>query len=218
MPSTTIRRAAVAAALAVIGVISTVAASRPSEAVAAESVEAEAAWLKGLNGKHRQLFDSPAPEGGIPLVHIMNFLDTYNSAFGVKDKDINAVGTFYGKTTFHGLNDAMWTKYRIAEFLKPLGVADAGASANPWRTAPTILGMSLPQASVESLQQRGAKFIICNNALSIFSGMLAQSQGLDPKAVYADMKANILPGVELVPAMVIAIGQAQEAGLAYHRQ
>lgn len=220
MSSVITRRVAIVASLAVIGVISTVAASRPAEAVAAEASEsvAEPKWLAGLKAPHRQLFDSPAPEGGIPLVHIMNFLDTYNKAFGVPDSKINAVGTFYGKTTFHGLNDAMWTKYRIAEFLKGVGVADVGATPNPWRTAPTILGMSIAPASIESLQKRGATFIICNNALGIFSGMLAQSQGLDPKAVYEDMKANILPGVELVPAMVIAIDQAQQAGISYHRQ
>jgi hypothetical protein len=32
------------------------------------------------------------------------------------------------------------------------------------------------------------------------------------------MKANILPGVILVPGMVVAIEQAQKAGLTYHRQ
>ena len=78
--------------------------------------------------------------------------------------------------------------------------------------------MSLPQASIESLQGRGATFILCNNALQIFSGLLAQQRGLDPKAVYEDMKANILPGVALVPAMVIAIEKAQEAGFTYQRQ
>jgi hypothetical protein len=36
--------------------------------------------------------------------------------------------------------------------------------------------------------------------------------------VYEDLKANILPGVELVPAMVIAVEQAARAGLSYHRQ
>ena len=36
--------------------------------------------------------------------------------------------------------------------------------------------------------------------------------------VYADLKANILPGVTLVPGMVVAIEKAQERGIAYHRQ
>lgn len=176
------------------------------------------AWLAGLKGKHRQLFDSPAPAGGIMLVHIMNYYDTYNKAYNVAGADINAIGTFYGATTFHGLNDAMWAKYRLGEFLDATAVDGTPATSNPWRTAPQILGMTIPQASIVSLQNRGGTFIICNNALQIFSGLLAQKRGLDPASVYEDMKANILPGVTLVPAMVIAIEKAQTAGFTYHRQ
>jgi hypothetical protein len=177
------------------------------------------AWLKGLTAKHRQLFDSPAPAGGVPLVHIMNYYDTWNKAYNVADKDIDAVGTFYGSTTFYGLNDAMWAKYRLGEFLDAKDPATGKpAVANPWRTNPNILGLSLPGASIEALQKRGATFILCNNALGIFSSLLAKSRGLDADAVYADLKANILPGVELIPGMVVAIEQAHAAGLAYHRQ
>lgn len=212
------RRLALVGLLTITGVATAVVTARATEPSVASSLEQQAPWLAGLKGDHRQLFDSPAPGGGIPLVHIMNYLDTYNAAFKVPDSRINAVGTFYGTATFHGLNDAMWTKYGIADFLAGLGVEKAPAAGNPWRTAPTALGMTLPAASIESLQKRGTKFILCNNALTILSGMLAQSKGMAPATVYADMKANILPGVELVPAMVIAIEQAQKAGIAYHRQ
>ena len=175
-------------------------------------------WLKGLNGKHKQFFDFPATGGGIPLVHMMNYYDTYNKAYGVPDTDIDAVGTFYGSTTFHALNDAMWAKYQLGEFLKENDPSGKPATANPWRTAPVVLGMTLAPASIESLQKRGATFIVCNNALTIFSGLLAQARGLDAKVVYDDLRANILPGVELIPGMVVAIEQAQRAGLSYHRQ
>lgn len=175
-------------------------------------------WLKGLQGKHRQFFDSPSANGGIPLVHIMNYYDTYNSAYGIPDADIDAVGTFYGSTTFHALNDAMWAKYQLGEFLKENAPSGQPATANPWRTAPVVLGMTLAPASIEALQKRGATFIVCNNALTIFSGLLAQARGLDAKVVYADLRANILPGVELIPGMVVAVEQAQKAGLSYHRQ
>jgi hypothetical protein len=90
--------------------------------------------------------------------------------------------------------------------------------ANPWRAAPVILGMDLAPASIEALQKRGATFILCNNALTIFSGMLAKARGLDAAVVYEDLKANILPGVELIPGMVVAIEQAHTAGMSYHRQ
>ncbi|MGH7717650.1 MAG: hypothetical protein ACREON_02240 [Gemmatimonadaceae bacterium] len=175
-------------------------------------------WLKGLAGKHRQFFDSPDPGGGIPLVHIMNYYDTYNKAYGVTDRDIDAVGTFYGATTLYAVNDAMWTKYRIGEFLKTNDATGKAVVANPWRASPVILGMTLPQASVESLQKRGATFIACNNALTIFAGMLAKARSLDANTVYQDLRSNLLPGVELIPAMVIAVEQAQVAGVAYHRQ
>lgn len=78
--------------------------------------------------------------------------------------------------------------------------------------------MTLPQAGIETLQRRGATFIFCNNALGIFAGLLAKARGLESDAVYADLKANILPGVELIPGMVVAVEQAHAAGLSYHRQ
>jgi intracellular sulfur oxidation DsrE/DsrF family protein len=175
-------------------------------------------WLKSATGKHRQLFDFPAPAGGIPLVHMMNFYDTWNKAYTVPDKDITAIGTFYGNTTFFGVNDAMWAKYKLGEFLNEKDAAGTAFTKNPWRTAPTVMGMVLAPASIEALQKRGATFILCNNALTLLSGMVAKARGADEKVVYEDMKANILPGVELIPGMVVAIEQAHKAGIAYHRQ
>lgn len=175
-------------------------------------------WLTGLNGKHRQLFDTPAPGNGVALVHVMNYYDTYNTAFKVPDKDVNGVLTFYGGTTFHALSDAMWAKYRLGEFLGEKDGKGVAYTANPWRANPTVMGMAMAAASVESLQKRGATFIVCNNALTVLSGMVAGARGMDAKAVYEDMKGNILPGVKLVPAMVIAIEQAQKAGFTYLRQ
>jgi len=197
----------------------TLAASTRSQSPRRAPLVPSSRWLNGLKAKHRQFFDNPSPNGGIALVHVMNYFDTYNKAFGVKDADINAVLTFYGATTFYGLNDAMWEKYRLGEFLETNDPATGKpATSNPWRTAPVVLGMTIPQASIESLHKRGATLILCNNALEIFVNLLAEKRGLDPKTVYADMNANILPGVDLIPGMVVAIEQAQRAGLSYHRQ
>lgn len=212
--------------LAVAATLVAAIAARPSASTAAV-VNADTAsvsapsdrWLKNLTGKHRQLFDAPAPGGGILLIHMMNYYDTWVRDYGAKDSEINGVGTFYGTTTFYGVNDAMWAKYKIGEFLETNDPATGKpATTNPWRTNPNIMGMSLPAASIESLQKRGATFILCNNALGIFAGMLAKARGLNSDAVYADLKANALPGVEVVPGMVVAIEQAHTAGLSYHRQ
>ena len=205
-----------AAALALIA-SATAMYVRPTQLEASSAAPADV-WLKNVTAKHKQLFDFPTSGGGIPLVHIMNYYDTWNKAYGVSDKDIDAVGTFYGATTFFGVNDAMWAKYRIGEFLKENDGSGAPATKNPWREAPVVLGMELRPASIESLQKRGATFILCNNALGIFSGLLAKARGLEANVVYEDLKANILPDVELIPGMVVAIEQANTAGLSYHRQ
>ena len=211
---------AVAATVTIAGARVGIAAAEPAKALATRPGPKEPSnkWLDGLTSKHKQFFDAPTANGGVPLVHVMNYYDTYNKAFNVKDADIDAVLTFYGATTFYGLNDAAWAKYQIGEFLETNDATGKPATANPWRAAPVVLGMTLPQASLESLHKRGATLILCNNALTIFSALLAQKRGLDPNAVYQDMKANILPEVELVPGMVVAVEQAQRAGLSYHRQ
>lgn len=216
--STTSARRLAAGAAALVLLASIVAMSADASRFDARADAPADVWLTKLNGKHRQLFDSPASNGGIPLIHILNYMDTWNKAYGVADKDINAVGTFYGATTFHGVNDAMWAKYRIGEFLGEKDAAGVPVTANPWREAPVILGMELRNASIESLQKRGATFILCNNSLGIFANFLAKARGLPGDAVLADLKANILPGVELIPGMVVAIEQAQAAGVSYHRE
>ena len=221
------RRAAFAALLVIVTASAGLAAaagslhatSTSSSTTTVSPIEPSNAWLGKLKGKHRQFFDNPSVNGGVALVHVMNYYDTYNKAFGAKDADIKAVLTFYGATTFFALNDAVWAKYKLGEFLGENDPATSKpATANPWRSAPVVLGLTLPGASIESLSKRGATLILCNNALQIFSGLLAQKRGLDPAAVYQDLKANILPGVELVPGMVVAIEQAARAGLSYHRQ
>jgi intracellular sulfur oxidation DsrE/DsrF family protein len=176
------------------------------------------AWLDAITAPNRMLFDANAANGGVPLAHVMNYLNTFNTVYGVPDRDVDAIFTLYGQITLTGLNDAMWAKYRLGEFLGERDAAGALLTANPWRTAPTIMGGPIPAASIESLQKRGATFILCNNALTIYSRRVAAARNLDPAVVYEEMKANILPNVTLVPAMVIAIDRAQQRGISYHKQ
>jgi hypothetical protein len=219
---TRIRRSVTSAFLAIVSATLAVVA-RPTPvhaqhalASASASIQPSNHWLDGLTAKHKQFFDNPSPNGGIALVHVFEYYETYNKAFGVKDADVNAVLTFYGGTTFFALTDAAWAKYQLGDFLQENDPATGKpALKNPWRSSPTILGMSLPSMSMEALQKRGATLILCNNALEIFSGLLAPGSIQDR---LRGLKANIIPGISLVPGMVIAVEQAQRAGLTYHRQ
>ena len=71
--------------------------------------------------------------------------------------------------------------------------------------------------SVDTLQKRGVVFLMCNTALRLTSQALAKARNETPEAVYDDLKASRLPGTILVPAMVVAINRAQEAGFTYLR-
>ncbi len=175
-------------------------------------------WLDRLTGTHRTLFDMPNWNGGLPMVHILNYMNTYNTAYGVKDGDINVVGTFYGATTLAAANDAMWAKYRLGELLDEKDPSGAHWTRNPWRAVVYAEGLTIPAASTEAIQRRGGLFIACNNALTFFFDMIAKERQATRATVEADIRANLLPGVVVVPAMVIAIEKAQGKGLAYNRQ
>lgn len=77
--------------------------------------------MREVNGKHRCLFDFPQHKGGLPLLHMLNFLNTYANVYKLPAGQVSAVGTFYGlgPSSSIGLafTDAMWEKYRIAEHL-----------------------------------------------------------------------------------------------------
>jgi hypothetical protein len=211
------RLAAVAAA-AGVSAVPRVMFAEPSVATPVEDE-----WLNKLTAKHRQFFDFPTYSDGLPLVHMLNYYETLNKAYNVKDSDINTVGTLYGapgSTTLFAFNDAMWAKYKLGAILKFNDhKTNQPATRNVWRTDPEIAGLMVaPPASIEALQKRGALFLLCNNALNLWAGLVAKENNADQAAVLADLKANMLPGVVLVPGMVVAIQMVQDKGIAYNRQ
>ncbi|MEP6574354.1 MAG: hypothetical protein ABJD11_16765 [Gemmatimonadota bacterium] len=193
---------------------------KPAELLARtipDSPDAKDMWLHGLKGKHRQLFDMPTPNGGIPLLHVRNFLETYKAAYGATDKDVNAVATLYGQSTVLAFSDDMWEKYKFGTILK---INDAAGQpltrnmfAHPKEGDPFAFGFL--DSSIEALQKRGVVFILCNNALNFWVGQLAKGGMGTNEQIRADLLAHTLPGIVLVPGMVVAINRAQEAGLSY---
>jgi hypothetical protein len=68
---------------------------------------------------------------------------------------------------------------------------------------------------IKRLQERGAMFCACDLATKVYSNAVATKMNLDPKEVYEDWVAGILPNVQLVPSGVWALGRAQEHGCGY---
>jgi hypothetical protein len=195
-------------------------------------------WIKNVKGTHRCLFDFPQHKNGLPLLHILNYLNTYSEAYKTTPGQVGAVGTFYGiggqSSIPLAFNDAMWAKYDLGAYtglkdgsgkphtrnvLNKPTPADLNLLMEVVQSPPIpMLAGVLPALGIESLQKMGTTFLLCANA---FGGWCAEleARGKGKMAdIQAELKANMLPGVTIVPAMVIAIEAAQGAGIAYNRQ
>ena len=205
--------------------------------VAAQEADADA-WLKEVKGTHRALFDFPQHKNMFPQLHILNYLNTYSTAYKASPGQVGAVGTFYGMGTQASIplafNDTIWAKYSLGEYT---GLKDAAGKAYTRNVfnrptgndlhllmaaiqTPNIAPFAeyMPAMGIESLQKMGTKFILCANALGGWILEL-EARGKGKAAdIEKDLKGNILPGVTIVPAMVIAIEKAQVAGITYNRQ
>jgi intracellular sulfur oxidation DsrE/DsrF family protein len=58
-------------------------------------------------------------------------------------------------------------------------------------------------------------FCACNMALTVFSAVFAQNMNMDAAEVKKDLLSGILPGIQVVPSGVWAVGRAQEHGCNY---
>ena len=195
-------------------------------------------WMREVRGTHRCMFDFPQHRNGLPLLHILNYLSTYAAVYKVAAGQVGAVGTFYGlggqASISLAFNDAMWKKYGLGEYTALKDAAGKPYTRNvlarPTKDdlhvliqviqSPTIpaLAETMPGIGIENLQKMGAKFLLCANALGGWCLELeARGKGKAPD-IEKELRANLLPGIAIVPAMVIAIEKAQEAGIRYNRQ
>lgn len=183
-------------------------------------------WLDKLTGAHRCLFDFPEHGDGFPLIHMYNYINTYKAAYATKPGEVNAVGTFYfaGPTSSFplGFNDAMWAKYKFGALLnltdpKTGKPSERNMFNQPMVGDPVLFGGQMAAASIENLQKIGGLFLVCNNALMFWVSQLAAAGG-SAATIEQDLRTNTLPGVVIVPAMVIAIEKAQSRGIAYNKQ
>ena len=195
-------------------------------------------WIKEVKGTHRCLFDFPQHKGGAPLLHILNYLSTYQAAYKTTAGQVAAVGTFYGignqASISLGFNDAMWAKYGLGDYL---GLKDTSGKAytrnvfnQPTKNdlhllmaavqTPTIPGFAdaMPALGIGSLQKMGTTFLMCANALDGWCQELEVRGKGKAADIQKELRSNLLPGVTIVPAMVIAIELAQNAGIRYNRQ
>ena len=210
------RLAAAAAALALVG-------ASPNPLIAEVPIEPAGDtspgddWMRELKGKHRSVFDMSAHRNGKPLTQAKNYLDAWRDAFKVPESDVNLVVGVHGDAIPLVLTDALWSRFKIGEQYE---VTDGGTGAPGIRNVFTSVnatagGLVTPEQSIEGLQKRGVRFLICMNTIAGATKKLAAAHLGSADEIHAALMGGLLPGVITVPAMVVALTQLQERGLKY---
>lgn len=184
------------------------------------------AWIGGLTGTHKQFFDIPFHNNGVPLLLAYNFHNTYARAYGTKPGEVNAVISCYGAPGLPasipmGWNDGIWDRYRVSELIGLKDTSGGHLTRNvfydPKAGDPVLMNGAATHASLKNVMAMGSTVLMCNNSLVGWCRYM-EGQGRGKAAeIEADIRANLIPGIILVPAMVIAINKGQAAGLTYIR-
>lgn len=176
-------------------------------------------WFDKINGKHRVVFDSPHPNEIFPFAWPRVFLIT-NEATGSPAKDCSVVVVLRHHSVCYAFENRIWEKYSFGEHFKANKPSTKDpAQVNPfWKPAEgtyKIPGVGAIKIGVNELQDDGVMFAVCGAAINVNATVVAQKMGLQQEDVKKDWMSGLLPGMQVVPSGVWALGRAQEHKCAY---
>ncbi|MFZ1677205.1 MAG: hypothetical protein WAT91_08030 [Saprospiraceae bacterium] len=185
------------------------------------------AWFDKVKGSHRVVYDAIKPNEIFPFAWPKVFLMT-NAATGTPETDCGVVVVLRHDAICYAFKDKIWAKYNFGEVFNAgeIGPAFQAADAatavktrNPfYMTKPgdfAIPGVGPVPIGITELQASGVMFCVCNAAMTVFSTVLAGKMGMKPEDVMNEWKAELIPGIQIVPSGVWALGRAQEHGCKY---
>lgn len=184
-------------------------------------------WFDKIKGRHRVVYDATRPHEIFPFAWPKVFLMT-NEATGSPASDCGVVVVLRHDAIPYAFQDLMWAKYNFAEVFKAqehgaafqaVDAATATKTRNPfWNTSPGDFkapGLGAIDIGIKGLQKSGVMFCVCGAAMTVYSNAIAGMMKLNADDVMKDWKANIIPGIQIVPSGVWALGRAQEHKCAY---
>ena len=172
-------------------------------------------WLKALKGKHKQVFDAPAINGGFPFMFAGTYLQTMMEHYKLSPADISAMVVVRHFGVGLALQDSVWEKYALG---KMFNVTDPATKEPALRNifykskAGDMLNI---EASADKLLAKGVVIGACGLAMKVMSGMASAGAGVKPDVAYAEWRAGLLPGVYELPSGVLGVAKAQEIGCTY---
>ncbi|MEO6490781.1 MAG: twin-arginine translocation signal domain-containing protein [Ferruginibacter sp.] len=176
-------------------------------------------WFNQIKGKHRMVFDATQPHDMFPFAWPKVFTLT-NAATGTPEKDCSVVVVLRHAAIGYAMEDSLWSKYNFGELFKADDhLTKKPATRNPfWKPTPgeyKVPGLGPVAIGINELQENGILFCVCNMALTVYSAIVAEQMKMDAAQVKAEWMKGILPGIEVMPSGVWAVGRAQEKGCAY---
>ncbi|MCX6291527.1 MAG: hypothetical protein NT126_07155 [Bacteroidetes bacterium] len=176
-------------------------------------------WFNKIKGKHRMVFDATRPHELMPFAWPKVFLLT-NKATGTPEKDCSVVVVLRHDAICYAFDSRAWEKYKFGEIFK----ADDPATKTPsirnpfWKPKPgdfKIPGFGNVEIGINELQASGVMFCVCDAAMTVYSNVVAEKMKMEPAEIKKDWMASLLPGIQVVPSGVWAVGRAQEHGCRY---
>ncbi|MFI5253289.1 MAG: hypothetical protein ACHQQQ_12760 [Bacteroidota bacterium] len=208
----------IAAGAVTLGITSLTAPFRSLAATAKPTPEGDLSefdtWLGKIKGKHRQIFDAPGANGGMPFAWSRVFLMT-NSQLGASADDISTVIVLRHEAIPLAMHNEMWSKYKFGDAFKITdGATKEAAVRNPFYQ-PKEGELPLPGMAIEDLMKDGVLIGVCDMALTVYSGKIGKDMNMDAAVVKKDWISGLLPGIQLLPSGVLAVNRAQEHGCSY---
>jgi intracellular sulfur oxidation DsrE/DsrF family protein len=176
-------------------------------------------WFEQIQGKHRIVYDVTEPHGIFPFAWPRVFLLT-NMATGTPEKENSVVVVLRHFAVPFALADDVWAKYNLGETYKITdGKTGKPALRNPfWKPQKgdfKVPGIGEVNIGINELQESGVMFCVCNMAITVLSATAAEKMGISAEDAKKEWLAALLPGIQVVPSGVWAVGRAQEHGCKY---
>lgn len=186
------------------------AAAAPARA----AVEDGPDWPGVLKGRHRQVVDAYAANEGFPLAFAFSFVVT-NGPATADNVPATAVMVLRHGAFPLALDHAMWSKYKIGQSLNIIDPeTKAPAVKNPFlRPKPGVLVVD--DMAIDRLLANGAVIGACNLALKMLSGKLAANAEMSHEEATKEWRANVIPGITVIPSGTWGLNRAQEHGCTY---
>ena len=179
--------------------------------------------LLAYKGGPRQVWDNTDLTG--PWLNLMR--NSLNSqVWGFRKPDFLCASATHGPAHLALYDQASWDKYQLAKiaggsvagnsFLGTAPARDAGDFQSPE-------GVYAPRGgnTIAVLQERGAVFLACHNAIwelaSRLDGAGHNPDRLGVQEIAAELANHLVPGVVLTPGAVATVVHLQEHGFAYAR-